>query len=139
MKILTIKRWKPCTMNATYGMMAGESNIPFCLTLERPWRDNRRGESCIPPGEWTAKRDRYNAGGYITFEVVCPPREEIKFHIGNIDENTHGCILLGEQFEPVWRNGKNSFPGILASGHAFKEFMSKLEGEEEFKLVITEV
>src|SRR3990167_6421963 len=108
MKILTIKRWKPDTPEGTFGMLADESNVPFCLTLERSWRDNRKGESCIPPGEYRCIRSVYNKGGYATFEVICPPREQVKFHIGNIDDDSHGCILLGEQFEPVLDKRSNT-------------------------------
>jgi hypothetical protein len=49
-------------------------------------------------------------------------------------DDSRGCIILGEQFEPI--SGKN---GVLSSGKAFDEFMSRLKGVEQFKLVITEV
>ena len=140
MKILTIKRWKPDTAEGTFGMLADETSVPFCLTLERSWRDNRRSESCIPTGEYLCRRSFFAHGGYSTFEVVCPPREEVKFHLGNLQDDSHGCILLGEMFEPVWNKKTDTMTnGILSSGHAFKEFMEKLKNEDEFRLIIKEV
>lgn len=139
MKILTIKRVSRPNPDGTFGVIFVEDEPPFALTLERSWRDNRRGESCIPVGEYRCIRSVYNAGGYATFEVICPPRELIKFHLGNLDDDSHGCILLGEMFEPVLDKKTNTMTnGVLSSGPAFKEFMSKLKNEDAFTLVIKE-
>ena len=139
MKILTIYRL-PQNGKATFGAMVREDGVPFCLTLERVWKNNERGVSCIPPGEYLMKPCQYEKGGYDTWEVICLPREEVKVHIGNIDDDTHGCPLTGEQFEPVL-NKKTGLieDGIIASGAAFKQFMEYLKGENEARLIIKEV
>jgi hypothetical protein len=115
---------------ATYGVLI-HGGTPFALTLERPWRENRRGESCIPAGRYTCRRVKSPKFG-DTFEIVnVPGRSAILFHKGNIDDDTHGCILVGEQFEPVL--GK---PGIVASKEGFAEFLGLLRLVDEFPIEI---
>ena len=114
----------------TFGVLL-EGVEPFCLTLERTWLDNRKGESCIPKGRYICKRIISPKFGE-TFEVTnVQGRSEILFHKGNIEDDTHGCIVLGEQYEPVLDHY-----GVAASGKAFSEFMARLVGEEEFELLI---
>lgn len=118
------------TNDGTFGVLL-DKGVPFCLTLERPWLDNRVGESCIPGGTYICKRINSPKFG-ITFEVTnVPGRSHILFHKGNIMDDSHGCIIVGEQFEYI--NGRN---GVLASGKAFNELMSRLKGYNEFELTI---
>jgi len=123
----------PQHSDGTFGVLLDE-DIPFCLTLERKWLDNKKGESCIPLGIYTCKRvDSPKFGD--TFEVTnVPNRSAILFHKGNLMEDSHGCIILGEQYETV--EGK---PGVMASGKAFEEFLERTEGIDEFELIITQV
>jgi hypothetical protein len=126
---------------ATYGVLI-HGGTPFAVTLERPWRDNRRGESCIPAGAYRALRCRRSPDyGYKdsprfgdTFQVMdVPGRSEILFHRGNLEDDTHGCILVGESFNPVLGR-----PGITASQQGFDEFLSLLRHVDEFRLDIIE-
>lgn len=129
MKHLTIYR-SPSTQNGTFGMMLDEE-IPFCLTVERPWLNNEKNRSCIPVGEYICKRVMSPNFG-DTFEVCdVPGRTLIRFHKGNIMDDSHGCVVVGEQFE--YLKGK---PAVLASGKAFSEFHERLKGINEFKLSI---
>lgn len=114
----------------TFGVLLDEKT-PFCLTLERPWLENRRSVSCIPEGHYLCKRvDSPKFGD--TFEVTnVPERSHILFHPGNLTDDTHGCILTGEQYEKLY--GQNA---IVASGKAFREFKNRLKGIDEFVLII---
>lgn len=105
--------------------------VPFALTLERPWRYNERNRSCIPQGEYNCERVSSPRFG-DTFEVKgVKDRSNILFHKGNISDDTHGCILIGESFDRVL--GSN---GITASKEGFNEFMAWLGEEDTFELVI---
>ena len=118
---------------ATYGVLI-QGSVPFAVTLERPWRDNRKGESCIPPGHYQCVRVQSPRFG-DTFEVKnVPGRSSILFHKGNISDDTHGCILVGEQFNKVV-----SRPGITASKEGFTEFLAITSMTLEFPLEIVEV
>lgn len=108
-----------------------DENLPFCLTIERPWLNNEREKSCIPVGDYICKRINSPKFG-ITFQVWnVLGRAEILFHKGNIMDDSHGCIIVGERFDPL-----NGMPAVLASGEAFTEFMSRIWGQDEFALSI---
>ena len=115
---------------------------PFCVTLEREWLNNRRGESCIPIGHYHGVRCRTSPDYDFkdspkfgdTFQVYgVDGRKNILFHKGNIEEDTHGCIIVGESFGYLGGN-----QAVLSSGTAFEEFMEILEDEDEFHLAITD-
>lgn len=115
---------------STFGVLL-QNKTPFCLTLERPWLENKRNVSCIPEGTYICHRVKSPKFG-DTFEVTeVPERSHILFHSGNIVEDTHGCIVTGEQYEKL--GGENA---VLASGKAFREFKNKLKGIDQFILTI---
>jgi hypothetical protein len=110
-----------------------QGTIPFAVTLERPWRDNRRNESCIPSGIYQCRKVNSPKFG-PTFEVCdVPGRTAILFHKGNLQDDSHGCILIGEAFNPV--TGR---PGITASKEGFAEFLHLTGMTLEFQLEIIE-
>lgn len=112
--------------DGTFGVLLDEK-IPFSLTVERSWLNNRKNESCIPDGEYLCKRVQSPRFGN-TFEVMnVPNRTEILFHKGNIMDDSHGCIIVGEQYE--YLRGKVA---ILASGEAMKEFLNRTINVQEF-------
>ena len=129
MKELVLIR-APSTRYGTFGMLM-EDNVPFCVTLERKWLDNEVGKSCIPSGMY--KCVRFDSPTFAdTFRVdEVPGRTGILFHKGNIMDDTHGCIILGEQFEPI-----NGVPAVRSSGVAMDEFMERLKLEDKFILYI---
>jgi len=117
--------------HGTYGVLIDE-DTPICLTLERPWKNNKRNISCIPTEIYMCRRVNSPRFGN-TFKVLnVPKRTHILFHKGNIAEGTHGCIIVGELFDPL--GGEHA---VLSSGKAFKEFKAILDGEHQFTLVIS--
>lgn len=105
--------------------------VPFCLTLERPWADNQQNVSCIPNGRYRCVRLRSPKFGW-TFEVTnVPNRTHVLFHSGNTIEDTHGCILVGEEFSGTWEK-----PMLASSQRGFTEFLKCLEGVESFELQV---
>jgi hypothetical protein len=115
---------------ATYGVWVHD-RTPFAVSLERPWKNNERGVSCIPAGVYECRRVTSPKFG-DTFEVTgVAGRSEILIHKGNIDDDTHGCILIGEAFNPVL-----SKPGITDSGHALAELMTLMRMTDRFALSV---
>ena len=105
----------------------------FCDTLELPFRDNERSESCLPTGEYkvrlrlpreSATRD------YIHLLVQdVPNRDYILFHRGNSAKDTRGCILVGQgSQQDVVHNS------TLAMDLLIKEIINL--GGEDIKLII---
>ena len=74
------------------------NNEPQCFTLEKPWKDNQTDVSCAPVGCYPA-RIRPEGDGTLGWRIellqVPGPRIGIELHVGNVPEETHGCVLLG--------------------------------------------
>lgn len=76
------------------GMLVHER---FAVVIaEEAWRNNQPNISCIPVGkyrvEWTfsPRFQRY------TFQILdVPDRSAIRFHAGNSEDDTEGCLLPG--------------------------------------------
>ena len=116
--------------DGTFGVLFDEGT-PFCLTLEREWKDNKRGESCIPVGIYSCGRTISPKFGN-TFEVRhVEGRSHILFHKGNLEDDSHGCILLGEEYGKY----KDKI-AVLSSGKAFSEFWDRLKGLMNFELEV---
>ena len=132
MMTLTLKRVARDKFG-TFGVLI-QNDTPFAVTCEDLWRENASNVSCIPVGMYRCVRvDSPKFGD--TFEVTgVPSRAHILFHKGNTEDDTHGCILVGEQFESL--NGKTA---ILASGKGYGEFMERTKGLDSFPLQIMEV
>ena len=116
------------TREGTFGVLL-DGGTPFCLSIERPWLNNQKNISCIPLGIYICQRVFSPKFGN-TFEVsFVPDRTSILFHKGNIMDDSHGCIVLGEQYESI--QGKLA---VLASGKAFSEFIQRTEDINKFGL-----
>jgi len=128
-KIIKIKRIEQ-NDDGIFGVII-DGNIPFALTVERKWINNQPNISCIPAGEYICKRINSPEFG-DTFEVMnVPNRSHILLHKGNIMDDSHGCIIIGEQFESM----KNK-TAVLASWKGFSEFKERTQGWNFFKLII---
>ena len=130
MKTLTIKRISEIE-DGTFGVIL-DGDTPFAVTLERNWLDNQANVSCIPAGTYHCVKRLYHKHGYWTFEVMgVPGRTSILLHSGNTEDDSMGCILIGESFGVLKEK-----TAILSSKEGFREFMERLKGQDEFVLVI---
>ena len=116
------------------------NDMPFALSVERKWQQNQRGISCIPEGTYECKRCRTSPDYDFkdspkfgdTFQVMdVPDRSNILFHKGNIDDDTHGCIIVGESFDVMFDK-----VAVKASKEGFNEFKQLTEGFDTFVLSV---
>jgi hypothetical protein len=129
MKLFILKRIAETT-DGTFGVLL-DYDTPFALTLERRWLNNEKSVSCIPAGTYKCRRVKSPKFGN-TFEVTgVKDRSAILFHKGNLQYDSHGCILVGEMFGVL--SGHN---GIQASDAGFCEFLSRTKKEDEFVLKV---
>lgn len=105
--------------------------LPFALTLERTLTG---GQVVIPPGDCECRRTRYHKGGYETFEVPVAGHNRVLFHVGNVEDDSAGCILVGLQFGQV--QGR---PGVQLSRLGFQQFMRKAGPRASFLFRVREV
>ena len=100
-------------------------------TVEEVWRNNAKGNSCIPIGEYRVKRGRFPKHGEA-FEVLnVPNRTAILIHVANTVADIEGCIGPGKRLGAlggVW--------AVLDSGDAYREFMEAMHGVDEFDLKV---
>jgi hypothetical protein len=98
--ILKLKRFSYCK-DRTLGLLLDNDGIPICCTLEDPWLENRRNESCIPVGLYQVIpfHSKKFAESYILQNVI--NRGGILIHPGNTPLDTQGCILVGELFDKL--------------------------------------
>ena len=62
-------------------------------TLERPWRDNEIGISCIPEKIYKFRIDTH--GRFQWFAILdVPGRTHIEMHEGTKPSHSEGCILM---------------------------------------------
>lgn len=116
----------------TFGVLR-YGDIPFVLTLERPWVNNEKDISCIPAGVYKCRKIRSPRFG-DTYEICdVPNRTHVLLHKGNFIEDTHGCVLVGEEF-----SGTFDRPFVASSERGFLELMKLLNGAAEFDLVIVD-
>jgi len=96
-----------------------------CKTLELPWLDNKRNESCIPLGDYkVAPRQsaRYNKHYHIQ---DVPGRSFVLIHIGNFNTQTKGCILVGEKLADINADG---YKDVTSSKATLKKLLALAPG-----------
>lgn len=79
----------------TFGVMEVD-DIPRFVTLEPPWKFNKKQTSSIPLGEYPFElyfSKRFSRNVLLLKDV--PGRDFIEIHPGNLPKDTTGCILVG--------------------------------------------
>jgi hypothetical protein len=94
MKALTLRRFDR-TGRYIIGNLANERGDFDIFTLERPWLDNKKMESCIPTGMYVCKH--YESEKYPdNWEIQgVPNRDKILIHSANYVRQINGCIATG--------------------------------------------
>lgn len=121
-------------MSETLGYLtvAGEK----FATLERPWIDNVRNISCIPPGRYDcAFLPRSSSGRYrnVFWVKNVPGRGGILVHAGNTVDHTRGCILIGRHHGLLYDRR-----AVLASRLALRR-LTLLLNKKDFTLEVIHV
>ena len=110
--------------NQTLGncTVIGEDGKPLfsSLTLERGWRDNQQGVSCIPPGSYPVKLEYSDRFKTNLWEIKgVPNRSECKFHAANYWYQLNGCVALGQKLLDINNDGYND---ITSSKNTMRSF-----------------
>jgi hypothetical protein len=118
----------------TFGVLQ-ENNHTIVITLERRWMNNAQFVSCIPIGIYkcklidsskgTLQSGRFAHKAYWVLDV--PERTEVTIHVGNYLKDIEGCIAVGRKY---------AHNQIYDSRLAMKDFMSYMDGENEFTLKV---
>ena len=103
--------------------------LPFAVSAEHTFED---GRPVLENGEYWCTRSQYHKGGYETFEIHVKGHDRILFHIGNTEEDSRGCVLIGKAFGIV--RGKSA---VVDSKGGFAEFMGLTAALSAFKMRVT--
>ena len=92
------------------------------VTLEPPWKDNKKNISCIPAGKYKVIPHKSPKFGDCLLIKSVPKRSHILFHWGNFPKDTQGCILVGTYFKDLDSDGTYE---IANSRNAFNKLLEK--------------
>jgi len=89
MQLILLRHYLP---KGTNGVISLE-NEKICYSIELPWRNNMRGVSCIPEGNYAlGRRNSEHFGWHLEVQDV-PERESILIHpANNALKELKGCI-----------------------------------------------
>lgn len=134
------KDWPKVELLRTYQeeQTIGELHIDgveFCKTLELKWLNNKRSRSCIPEGIYkVVKRLAHEKRKYNHFHVTnVVNRSYILIHTGNYSSQILGCILLGDKFVDM---NKDGLLDVCNSTATLERLYEKMP--DEFDLTIRE-
>jgi hypothetical protein len=114
-------------LDGALGVLLLDSKI-FCFTLEPDITETKK--LYIPQGEYLCKRF-HGIKWPNTFEIVVAGHTAVLFHAGNVEADTHGCILLGATVGKL--KGQRA---VLNSGETFNNFMERCFNLMRFNLLI---
>lgn len=135
---LTLTR-KRTASDGAFGELVGDSGSFFAISLEHAYYKDGRYEVKLPPGEYKCIRGihRLHDGvDFETFEITgVAGHTGILFHVGNYNEDSDGCVLIGSAIGNRANGGKM----ITASRQKFIEFMALQKEVDEFILKVEAV
>lgn len=132
---LTRKEYRP---DGIFSVLTDEAGNVLAHTLEHAY-PKQGGEGYVPKvdlGTYHCVRGQHQLAGaaspFSTFEIKdVPGHSGVLFHKGNWQADSHGCVLLGEGV-----TGSPQGQMVTQSGAAFRAFMDKLTGLDEFTLTV---
>ena len=114
-------------------------------TVERPWMNNKKRQSCIPLG--TYNTDIWNSAKFGQTIVLSNPalhvhatkeeegyRSHILVHVANFPTELEGCIGVGTQ----WYKNRGQVVGVGQSRMAMKKLRSMWGDRQNIIVSITE-
>jgi len=128
------------TPNGVFGTLTGEGGLHLADTLEHAYAatDPSSGPNCLqdqpklPVGTYQCVKGTHTLDHhplpFQTFEVTgVPGHTGILFHIGNYNNDSDGCILLGQYLDNTM---------IIHSKQTFDAFMTVMQNVPSFTLVV---
>ncbi len=117
-------------------MVFNEDRFPLfsSLSLERGWRNNEIGISCLPKGSYSLVleySDKFKAELWEIKETY--PRTECKFHSASFWHDLNGCISLGTNYEYI---NNDDYFDLKNSRNTMKIFHSVLSDFDKVELII---
>lgn len=87
---------EPSTPQGTFGTWYNDDGGILCLTCELPWLENAQEISCIPVGTYQVIPHSSPAHPNVWEVSNVPLRSGILIHNGNTENDSKGCIIVGQ-------------------------------------------
>jgi len=115
----------------------GNKEVLNIKSLELPWRDNKKGVSCMPSGTYPLIFEYSNKFKMKLWEVKnVPNRSECKFHSANFVFQLNGCCATGLHYADL--NDDNVLD-VTDSRKALKMLHESLSGSTSAVLTIIDL
>lgn len=98
-----------------------------CKTLELAWKNNQKNISCIPKGLYKVIPHYSGKFGRVYWLQDVENRSYIYFHVGNYYKDTLGCILVGDSYSDINRDG---YLDVINSRKTLDKMLNFLENKE---------
>jgi hypothetical protein len=123
-----------------FGELLDENGKFLFYTLQHAYETtsgSMKYEPKVIEGTYTCKRGMHQLAHmtfpFETFEITNVPNHiNILFHVGNYNDDSSGCVLLG-----AGRSMNSRTPMISQSNKAFNAFLNLQKGVDTFTLVVT--
>jgi len=103
---------------------------PVCVSIELPWRDNRRNISCIPEGRYKVDTHHQSPTKGACWHILdVPDRKWCLLHVANRARELRGCCAPGLRFGKL----EGEF-AVLSSATALEALNSAIRGEQFINL-----
>ena len=133
--------------DTTLGLMFVDGEFE-CFTLEDEYRAEKiKGETRIPAGTYKVEKREVISGltekyrkkyPWFDFHFMLqdvPDFQYVYIHIGNDDDHTDGCLLVGDS---VKSNRFNEDNNLTSSGPAFKRLYQKMSDADFVSISVTD-
>jgi hypothetical protein len=114
------------TPDGIFGQLSDESGTVLAATLEHSY-------NCLPKLAAGTYKCVRRVSPHFGYELFCITGVEghdyIEIHIGNLQKDSTGCVLLGLRRDGI---------AVLGSKLAFDAFMNLMKGKNEFDLEVSD-
>jgi hypothetical protein len=122
--------------DCTLGVLHDNMKRRICFTLEEPWKDNKKGISCVPTGIYKCVPHNGTKFKDVWRLESVPDRSAILIHQGNTTDDIEGCILVGQYWGRL--KGKRAVMDSVGALNSLKSFVGRGGNKilKEFELEI---
>lgn len=114
-------------MDGIFGELQNDKGQTLFNTLEHAYGPGPMYEPKLPEGVYRCFKRASNRFQCDVYEIAkVPGHTDILFHVGNYNDNSDGCVLLGMGLGHKLDGGRM----ITASQKAFDIFMTLMDGKD---------
>jgi len=122
-------------IDGIFGIMLDDNGRQIAVTLEHAFANGAAWYPKLPDGIYSCQRYHSPKFGYDVFQIMNVPNATyIEIHIGNFNDDSNGCVLLGDSVSPA-----NGAWAITSSKITFLNFMQLQIGLDQFQLTVKSV